>query len=73
MGIEGLKAMGGFTKYSCHWLKKEKEESTDSKALVSWKVATKEKSTATEGAVTCNVGLCDCFLSFLFQREKTWK
>ena len=67
--IEGLKAMGGFTKYSCHWLKKEKEESTDSKALVSEQLRPKKNQLLLKGLLLVMLDYVIVFFLF-YSREK---
>ena len=67
--IEGLKAMGGFTKCSCHWLKKEKEESTDSKAFVSEQLRPKKNQLLLKGLLLVMLDYVTIFFLF-YSREK---
>ena len=61
--------MGGFTKYSCHWLKKEKEESTDSKALVSEQLRPKKNQLLLKGLLLVMLDYVTVFFLF-YSREK---
>ena len=61
--------MGGFTKYSCHWLKKEKEESTDSKALVSEQLRPKKNQLLLKGLLLVMLDYVIVFFLF-YSREK---
>ena len=61
--------MGGFTKYSCHWSKKEKEESTDSKALVSEQLRPKKNQLLLKGLLLVMLDYVIVFFLF-YSREK---
>ena len=61
--------MGGFTKYSFHWSKKEKEESTDSKAFVSEQLRPKKNQLLLKGLLLVMVDYVTVFFLF-YSREK---